>query len=192
MSSLKTKYFQISKDYTDEEQAAFVHIYKTCFALPPYYEKYETDEVVNDVLIPHVEKGVVALAKVDDQIVGLSCAMPIDQWEHDEEFQEFIHKNKDQFNLDLAEICFMTELAVLPDFWHRGIGTHLIKERISWAKSQGFAQYMMRTASDGSNSISLYLKLGAKKLSGFTQDVSRHAAERSSKSNERVYLLGQV
>ena len=192
MSSLKMSCFQLNSSYTEAQLRAFVHIYKTCFALKPYYERYETDEIVEDVFVPHIKNGVIVLAQVNDQIVGLSCAMPIKDWEHDKDFQNFINEHNDKFNLNLDSICFMTELAVLPDFWRNGIGTNLLKERILWAKNHGFSQYMMRTASEGSNSVSLYLNFGANRLSGFTQDVSRHAEKRSSESNERIYLLGQT
>lgn len=170
----------------------FARVYQEAFALPPYEETYTDEDILNDVWRPHLEHGCVVIALDDNQIVGLGCAMSMDKWGHDPEFQAFIKANLHQLPDDPTRICFMTEVAVLPTHWRRGIGTQLAKNRLAWAKRVGMHHFMMRTAKTGSNSIRMYQRLGGEVMEGLIQDVSTHATEVKSQSTERVYIRGIV
>ena len=192
MNSNGISFLEIGENFDPLHQQGFIKVYQQAFAGPPYHETYTDEDVINDVWKPHLQDGSIILALKEGQVIGLGCAMPMDKWAHDEEFQNFIKQNLDKLPDDPSEICFMTEVAVLPGHQNNGIGTSLIKQRFDWAKRQGFQHYMMRTAKVGSNSIRMYQNLGGQIMEDLIQDVSHHAEKVQSQSTERVYIKGTV
>ncbi|MCX6784325.1 MAG: GNAT family N-acetyltransferase [Candidatus Komeilibacteria bacterium] len=188
----KLSFIQIGQDFNPEHLLGFTRVYQQAFAGSPYFEHYENDDVRKDVWEPHLKDGCIFLALQDGQVVGLSCAMPMDKWGHDDEFQGFIARNQDRLPNHPANICFMTEAAVLPEYQGKKIGTELVKWLVEWSRSLGFRHYMMRTAKIGSNSIHIFLKLGGQIMENLIQDVSEHAAKVESQSTERIYIQGVI
>lgn len=190
MNTSTIRLVEVDEDSDPHHLTGFIEVYKAAYAQPPYYETYTDDVVAHDVWEPHLRDGCIVLALDGDQVVGLGCAMPMDKWTHDPEFQDFVRLNLRQWPDAPANICFMSEVAVLPSHWRRGIGENLIRGRFAWAKRKGMPYYVMRTASDGSNSIGIYLRLGGKVMDVVVQNVATHAAAVGSKSTERIYICG--
>ncbi|MDP3899843.1 MAG: GNAT family N-acetyltransferase [bacterium] len=171
----------------------FTQVYQESFAGPPYFETYSDLDIERDVWTPHLKSGCIVLAlHAGEVVVGLGCAMPVTQWQHDKEFQAFLIDHKHCLPFCLDNVCFMTEVAVATNHRRQGIGTRLVQSRIEWACRNGMSHYMMRTAAEGSNSICMYRKLGAQELNGLVQNVSVHAKKVGSASKKRVYLYGSV
>ena len=186
------KFVQVTPDSPAHYQAEFIQVYKEVFAGPPYFETYQGDEVRNWVWKPHLSKGCIFLALDDEQVVGLSCSIPLKQiqaGEPNSDVRDFLSRYQ-QLPFSLIDACYMSEVAVLSNYRQRGIGTELIKQRWAWAKGQGIKTYVMRTASEGSNSLGIYLKLGARKINGSCQDVSAIGVVSASKC--RIYLYGEI
>jgi len=193
MNTFDIKFVEVGSDFNHSHLSGFIKVYKEAFSQPPYNETYSDEEVNTDVWTPHLKDGCIILALENEQVVGLGCTISMDKWEHDPEFQAFIEVNRSKLpNDDLSKICWMSEVAVLPTHWRRGIGTKLAETRIAWGKKNNFTHFMLRTAKKGSNSIKMWQNLSGKVIEGLIQDVSTHAKEVNSQSTERVYISGII
>jgi GNAT superfamily N-acetyltransferase len=195
MSSTKNKKIKIIHvidPYNMVYLRKFIEIYREAFSGAPYFETYTTEEIVNEIWFPHIQHGCLVMAMVDNEIVGLGCSMVATRWTHDESFEGFLEDNKKKLPTLPNKICMMTELAVLEEYRNMGVGYELIGFRKKCAKKQGLFHYMMRTASEGSNSIHMYEKIGAQKIHGMIQNVSNHAMKTKSRSRKRIYLSGSL
>lgn len=178
---------RVEKESTKKQD--FIKLYKEVFAGPPYFESYTDEYVAENVWDKHFDNdGWVFLAiNREDLVVGFGCALPAKRsWESG----QFLCKNMSNLPFELEKTCYMSEVGTHIDYRKKGIGTKLIKARSDFAREKGYITYTMRTALNGSNSESMYIKFGAKVIDGLVQDVSQHAKEVSSKSEFRKYLFG--
>lgn len=179
-------------DATQESyRVGFIRAYQEAFGGPPYFETYSSEEVMEDVWLPHVRDGIVVLALDDDRVVGFGCAMPV--LKSPSEVKEFLmrHQETNSLPIDLSHAWYMSELGVVTSHRQQGIGYALVKYRLNEIEHRGDSHYVFRTAADGSNSIHLYRKIGAMELTEL-QDVSisDQVQVNGSQSMARIYLYG--
>lgn len=194
----KVKFIEVQKHYPKSYLEGFIEVYKEAFAGPPYFESYEDEWIRDNIWEPHLNSGCIVLALLDDQVIGLGCCIILGNVPSRDpkkdlnlEIKEFLLSlPKKPFNVD--KTCYMSDIAVSEVFRYNGVGINLIKKRIAWAKNNDADHYVMRTATEASNSRNLYLSLGAKEIPNAIQDVSEHAKVVNSASNTRVYLFGNT
>lgn len=170
----------------------FTTVYKEAFGGPPYFEQY-TNEEVRAIWDKHRHHGRIILAKEGGKVIGLGCSVPLSK--APEDVQDFLASCKekghlpDDFTPDSA--WYMSELAVLEEYRNRGIAYELVRHRLIDVSHGRSAFYVMRTASKESNSMHLYLRVGAKAIPEL-QDVSEidQVTENGSESTTRLYLFG--
>ena len=172
----------------DRSRAGFVAAYKAAFSGPPYFEEYEDQWIVENVWEHHLANGCVFVALHDGQVVGLACAHVASD-DTEPKVRDFLNSCATLPFLP-DQTRFMSELAVIPSFEHRGIGTQLIEARLEWARRNGMVYYALRTAEEGSNSLPIYLRRGAKIADGVVQYVGDGEIE--TKSNRRIYLWDKL
>ena len=192
MKQINVEYFKINNDFKNEFKEGFIEVFKKAFAGAPYFESYQNSEVVSSAWDPHLNKGCIYLAANKGRIIGLGCCLPLNKIDEADPnisaLESLLSFPKLPFTLEST--CYMSELAVLPEYRNFGIGTELIKKRLSWAKENNLNYYVMRTAAKNSNSLGLYLNLGAKIISDLEQDVSNIGVISASK--KRIFLFGQI
>lgn len=173
-----------------ESKRSFITAYQEAFAGPPYFETYTEQVVLEEVLTPHLEQGLVMVVtdlENDGKLVGFGCAMPYRHSPEDvQSFLEEVEKEKlipEEF--DYRRAWYMSELGVLDDY--RGLGTawELVLQRMQSVSHNGAHQFFMRTAAQQSNSLLMYLRSGARAL-----PLLHELVEVDSESKQRVYLWG--
>ncbi len=165
----------------------FCDLYKLAFSEAPYFESYTEEWIIENVWNKHLKDGVIVLALEDQNVIGLSCSIPLLESTSPLEFiKSLVHK---PFNFEKA--IYMSELAVHSKFRNLGIGSKLVKERLKWAKTEGYEYFVMRTASIGSNSFNLYKRIGVNEIEE-KQNVKDISTEVESASDERIYLYGSL
>jgi len=186
------QYVQVNAANARHYQMGFTKVYKEAFSEPPYFEDYTDEQVVATAWQPHLLKGSIFLALADQQVIGLGCSLPLAHMDKEDPNIEACNslRNFPDLPFDWRQACYMSELAVQPDFRRRGIGRELIQRRLAWAKEHGINYYVMRTAAVGSNSLTLYSKLGAKQIPGLEQDVSKTGVNSASK--KRIFLFKAI
>lgn len=187
----EVSYITISKDNENKYKDEFIYLYKDVFCGPPYFEEYEDLWILENVWDPSIKDGCIILAISNNNVIGLSCAIPV---RLEKKVFDFL-SNVSDLPVNLNSAIYMSELGVSK--LHRKskfhVGSQLVKRRISWAKKNGFHYYIMRTAANGSNSENLYTNIiGAKKMGGVIQKVSDNIDEISSSSDQRVFLYGSI
>lgn len=168
----------------------FVATYQDVFIGAPYYERYTREQVMDKVWTPNTTSGVVVLALEEQQVFGFGCARPVR--DAPEDVKDYLTSaGSNELGLDLSSAWYMAELGVLPAYRGAGIGSLLVGRRLMEMKAEGVEAYVLRTAAEGSNSIGIYRRLGARRLEGI-QDVgdSDEVVVNGSQSTERVYLYG--
>ena len=179
------------RDKKSKFLSGFLDTYKKAFAGPPYFERYDDEWIIENVWNNHIDHGCVIVAFYKGKIVGLGCCIELNAIPDDDpnvEVRDFL-REKSEF--DINSTCYMSELAVLPEFRSNGLGTSLICRRFQWSKENGMKSYVMRTAVLNSNSEQIYLDLGAR-TADFIQDVSEHADEVHSSSTQRKFLYNYL
>ena len=186
----KVGIYEISRVSKADLADEFAEVYATCFSGPPYYENYDLDWIKEHVYKPHLESGRIAVALKDASVIGFTCAKLLNA-DEDACYYKYLAGQKDlPFGLDNS--IFVTELAVLPEFRRKGLGTALA-EHILCSKGS-LHQYdfcVTRTAHKGSNSLHIFTTLGTTVLPGFHY-VKSDPQEVSSSSEARVYLWKKV
>lgn len=184
------RYVPVDEQTLKTDRDGFIAAYKEAFGGPPYFEKYTSEEVLDEVWYPHLQDGMTILALDGTKVVGFGCALPLDKSPTD--VQEFLKTlDTEVFPADFNHTWYMSELGVLESYRGRGIGYSLVKQRMLSINHRGDTHYVFRTAASGSNSIHLYRKVGAIELP-VLQDVSvsDQVVINGSQSAARVYLYG--
>ncbi len=171
----------------------FIKVFREAFAGAPYFEQYTVDQA-RAIWDEHFQHGRIILAKDGSKIVGLGCSVPLHK--APQAVQEFLADMKekgylpDDFTPNSA--WYMSELAVLEKYRNRGIAYELVRHRLIDVSHGRAAYYVMRTDSEESNSMHLYLRVGAKAIP-VLQDVSssEQVTENGSESTTRIFLFGQ-
>lgn len=65
-----------------------------------------------------------------------------------------------------ARSGFITNVSVLREFTHRGIGTRLVLEALKYARAEGFEAVSLEVAGNNALAIRLYEKLGFARMEG--------------------------
>lgn len=178
---------QLTRDNLDKYLQGFIDVYKEAFGGAPYFESYTDEQVIQDVVNPHLDQGVIFLALSGDEVVSLSAAIPSF---YEKKMYNFLNKPefKESIYFDLDNILYMSELATKLFYRGLGFGKKLILSRLDFARENGYDGVIMRTAKEGSNSKNLYLSLGGKILDGIVQNVSDNPDEVESASHQRIYI----
>ena len=171
----------------------FIKVYREAFAGHPYYEEYTVDQA-RAVWDEHFQHGRIILAKHGGKVIGLGCSVALSKAPQD--VQDFLADMKvkgylpDDFTPDAA--WYMSELAVSEEYRNQGIAYELVRHRLIDVSHGRSAYYVMRTDSMESNSMHLYLRVGAETIPEL-QDVSDgdQVKENGSKSTVRIYLFGK-
>lgn len=171
----------------DPAVPAAIRIYQDSFAGPPYFEKFTDEEIYQDIIVTHV-KHYLAVAEVDGQPIGVICARATISPES-EDIREYLEKHRHEVPFDLKDSCYISEAAVSGTVRKRGTGNFLLQATINWARSAGYKYYLARTAAEGSNSVRILERAGARRLP-FVQDVSKGPTK--SNSSHRVWLYGET
>ena len=192
MRTSNIRYVEIGPENEALYFKGFVQVYQEAFSGPPYFEEYDEEMVANLAWKPHRLSGCIVLALDGEKTVGLGCCLPLARVTANcpNSFFLLSLRRRAELPFQALEACYMTELAVLPEYRKRGIGTELVRRRLDWAKEQGIKYYLMRTAAEGSNSLSLYSRLGAKIVPNLEQDMSKDGV--STASQKRIFLFGPV
>ncbi len=178
-------------------QKDFARLYAECFAGPPYFEKYEESWIVENVYDRFIDSGCIMVVLQDAkpvglsraQLVGFSCAQRVERIKDTSVYRYLASRKSLPFELEKS--CYVAELAVLPAFRKKGIGTSLLSLVYVWGNLHGMSSYVSRTAYEGSNSLGIFLRLGAKMLPDF-QTVDGDEGEVPSASSRRVYVWGDL
>jgi hypothetical protein len=174
------------KSLTDSGVPGFIKVYQEAFAGPPYFENYSAQWVTENILIPHLPYWV-GIAETDAEgVIAFSCAHPVATDATPEATDFLFAQSADQIPFDLNTSAYGSELASLKSVRKLGVGAHLTSCLFRWAADNGYPTVVMRTAEQGSNSIRLLQRAGAKLLP-FVQDVAGHGAI-ESQSERRVWL----
>ena len=159
----------------------------------PYFEEYTDCEIYEGVIAPHMKDGVVVYATDNETLIGFGCVIPFNRSPDD--VQEFLSNlSKDgrlPRSFDYKNAWYMSELGVRCPYRGMGIAWELVRLRMLRAIAHGCNQYLMRTASVGSNSMPMYMKSGAIPVSQ-QQDLlyTEQATENHTQSLQRIYLWG--
>jgi len=170
-------------DPEDPARGGFVDLYRTAFGGPPYHEEHTAELVVRDVWRPHVTHCLV-LAEADSRVVGFGCVVPLLECPNPG-LRAFL-RGQTPLGPTMAELVYMSEMAVDTSQRGKGLGTALVRARARWAHHHGFTHFIVRTASSGS-SAGLYQRLGAQ-VAPFVQ----HLAQDTTRSPTRRFLWGPV
>ena len=170
-------------------QKDFARLYAECFAGPPYFEKYEESWIVENVYDKFIDSGCIMVVLQNAGLVGFSCAQRAERIKDTSVYRYLASRESLPFELEKS--CYVAELAVLPDLRKKGIGTSLLSMVYVWGNLHSMSSYVSRTAYEGSNSLGIFLRLGAKMLPGF-QTVDGDDGEVPSASSRRVYVWGDL
>lgn len=178
-------------DHMDQHRNGFAELYKVAFSEAPYYESYTIDDVIRDVWDPHVlGSHCVVVATLNGTVIGLGCAHAVvDEISPLDAFLTEQERMGHHVPFPAATTLYMSELAVDPSVRGNGLGSTLVEVRRRWGRENGFTHYCMRTAAEGSNSRSLYERMGAR-VAPFVQDVTGEAVV--SESDRRIILYGKL
>lgn len=176
------------RQYEDQ----LVDCYKEVFSEAPYFEDYsgKEREIVESFEHFMVDGVVVFLVAQDadkNRVIGFGAC----ERASSSEVSEFLNENLDKLEVDPTRYVYMAELAVRSPYRRRGFGALLVQYRLRTLKDNpesGFTHALMRTAKVNSNSIGIYLRLGAKIIDGLVQAKT----EFGTKSNERVFLAAPL
>ncbi|MDP3989217.1 MAG: GNAT family N-acetyltransferase [bacterium] len=175
-----------------EHRDGFVAVYKHAFGGPPYNEVYSEDQVEREIWLPHLQNGVISLAIYAEKIIGFGCGLPLEHAPEDIRSHLVNARDSGAKVPDFSDTWYFSEFGVLEEHRRRGIGTQLVGQVLAGILLRGNFHYVMRTASEGSNSRHIFESIGSDLLPG-TQDVSGldQVKINQSQSNERVYLCGR-
>lgn len=178
------------------DQKQFIAMYQEAFAGSPYFETYTPEQVLEEVLLPHLRDGIVmAIQDLEKggKLVGFGCALPFEKSPNDvKEFLEGLHLSGHlDEDFEYQRAWYMSELGVLEEYQGLGAAYELVLQRMRSLDHLGADQYFMRTDAEKSNSYHMYVKIGSRRINvlqditGSDQDVENH-----TRSLQRVYLWG--
>lgn len=170
-------------------RSGFVEVYKDVFAGYPYCETYTDDDVINEVWLPHVSRGIMTLALLNSDVIGFGCAMPIELAPID--VQNFVSEQQALKQLPDKKVWYFSELGVRGAFRRKGVGTILVQHRIQVisAMENDPVCGIMRTAAMGSNSAGIYRELGWHQLA--RREILSQTPH-GSKSASRVFFFSEI
>jgi ribosomal protein S18 acetylase RimI-like enzyme len=169
-------------DETDSAIPEFLETYRHSFAGAPYFEVYDDEFIMNEVVRPHLSNWL-CVAELSGKVVGLACAHPLVGGQHPE-ILAYLQQEQVPFPLDAA--IYLSELAVRSSARGMGIGSMLARLTYGEAAKNGFSFYVTRTAAVGSNSLRIFKQLGGIELP-FIQPFEGGVP---SSSSSRVWLYG--
>ncbi len=172
-------------DVDDPARDGFIDVYKEAFGGPPYNEDQPRDWVREHVWGLHVSHCLFVCEDTDGSVIGMSCALPV-LAPGAEACGNFL-SGCSGIPFDLRDAIYMSEVGVAVRARRRGLGTRLIRARIAWGLENDFGHFVMRTASAGSHSAGIYLRMGCTQLP-HVQNVG--GEDVASASSHRIYIFG--
>ncbi len=170
------------------EQAA--DNYKMVFAGRPYFENFRgmQETMIVPLFQSFAVHGILVFLTTAEEfisgdIIGFAGCIPAER----SEVSEFLAPNQEKLPRTIAEYMYMAELGVLEEFREQGLGKGLIASRVAAMRSSPkFSQthLLVRTAREGSNSLPIYLKLGARVIPNLIQTMEEYGTN----SEERLFL----
>jgi len=159
-------------------------LYHICFGEAPWFEKFEdfeVDEIIREGFSYPESQLYVVLSK--GCVVAFGIAYPL---KNSPEVVQFLG---DLVNPETT--MYMADVAVLPEYRGRGLGTLLVDTRLTnlplWCKG-----VLMRTAQEGSKSMPIYLRKNFRLFEGKVQMVNSRKADGSFRPDPRVFLYCEV
>ena len=174
----------------DPAKSGFIETYKKAFGEYPYYEEYTTKWVEDNVWKPH-QGHCIIVAEHEGRTIGLGCVHGIVGNSLSQSSRDYL-LSFENLPFDPEKSVYMSELAVDSSFRGLGLGTKLVLACYDWAIRNGFETYCLRTASQGSNSLRLYQRLGGLELQGKHEVSSVEGGSLPTASKSRVYLWGNL
>jgi ribosomal protein S18 acetylase RimI-like enzyme len=175
------------QDFAEE---SFIDVYQKAFAGAPYFEKFNAEFVRENVWQAH-QRELIIVAEEKGKVIGLLCAHRVSESSISPSACSFIREQLGPIINDRGTIYF-SELAVAPSHQGMGVASALVASALTWASENLLPKFILRTAAEGSNSVGIFKKFGARELK-ITQDVSSaEAGGPESSSTKRVYLAGDV
>lgn len=168
----------------------FIDVYRKAFAGAPYFEQFDAEFVREKVWKPHQDQLII-VAEEKGKTIGLICGHRLSQSTISPSACDFI---RDQIGPVIREegIFYFSELAVAPTHQKLGIASVLVASALTWAAENLIPKFILRTAAEGSNSVGIFKKFGAKELNLIQDVASAEAGGPESASNKRIYLGGNV
>jgi len=159
--------------------------YKEVFAETPYFEDYtgKEDEIFDSFARFMLDGVVVLLVNGSNAVVGFGGC----ERASTSEVAEFLDENLDKLEVHSSRYIYMAELAVQSRYRRKGFGAMMVRDRLQAIRANpdnNISHVLMRTAKDDSNSIGIYLRLGARVIDGLVQVKTGF----DTKSTERVFL----
>ncbi len=155
----------------------FVNVYKV-FRNPPYYEAW-TDNMIREEYEDLLSDGHVCGYYIDTKCVGLITFRPMRL--KDLHPVHYEHPEK---------VAYLADIAVLPEYRGKGIGTQLMQYALDELKREGFQKVYMKTLVVGkSMSYGIAVKLGFKLLEGVTSiDKMERVSNEKEEEDVKIYL----
>lgn len=172
--------------------------YKADFSGAPYYETNHTVQgVIASVWEPHVRKGLAILAVDGAEVIGLGCALPLNQTQSTEGYED-VRQFADEriadgaLGINVDTTWYMSEMSVDENRRGEGTGSGLVEARFIGIIERGGDTFLMRTAMQDSKSKRMYKDVfGAEEVPTpqYVGD-SEEVKASGSLSDWRTYLFG--
>lgn len=159
-----------------------ISLYQNIFSAPPYFENFY-EEKVAEIFKEYLEKGVLFLARTEDEIVGFGAALPLTA---DQELSNLAI----QFGIDPEKTWYMADLGVSPGYRRKGLAEELVLARLT-SFERGFS-VLMRTSRQNFASQSLYRKLLFKQVNGMKQEVEQKRTDGQIRKDGRIFFVKEV
>ena len=177
-------------DPSDPALEKFCEVYAEAFREPPYEESFPMQWIEEQVWNPHIPYLLV-VAEINNEVVALGCAHPLSAPELSSSAKTYL-EGQDNLPFNPESSIYISELAVRKDKRRLGVGAAITNATLTWGREQGFTDFVLRTAAEGSKSIKLYQSFGAE-IFGPRQPVeTTEGGISSTGSKERVYLCGPL
>ena len=174
----------------DIAEESFIDVYKKAFAGAPYFETFDSTFVREKVWQAHPGQ-VIIVAEEQGKVIGLICGHCVSEASISPSACDFIREQLGPVINERGTLYF-SELAVTPSHQGIGVASVLVASALTWASENHIPKFILRTAAEGSNSLGIFKKFGARELK-FTQEVEgAEAGGPSTASNRRMYLAGDV
>ncbi len=171
--------------------SAFRDIYKDCFREAPYHEIF-TDEEVNSIAneLINNQGAILSLLLKEEKVIGLCGGYKM---VCEREISSILQNKVSDINI--SNIFYLAELAVIKEYRKDGRGTKLVKRCMMEAKKEGNSYILMRTQHRNSNSQNLFVQQGLEVIDNMFQEVPTFINEdegRMPTSQKRHFLIKKL
>ena len=157
-----------------ENFSDYLNVFKV-FESFPFFEKWTLDEIRNE-FESNVREGQIYGYYIDGKCVGFISMRNVHENEHP---LHYAHASK---------VLYLSDLAVLPKFRHKGIGTALLQHALNIAVSQGYKYAYLRMNENNSMADNIAKHLGFSREFDSYEIVS-HSSSREKKRNTEEFRI---